>query len=888
MKKLALWVLIYAVLLSLSSPPVVTGRPRVEFDPDHPEPVFLATASLPYCVGGHNVGKLELAVNNNGTFGEAYSISLTPVDCFTGYQVNYCAFPKGSPTRYLHNGAFWIGAVVGRDTMVSVGGDGWSYCGEFHPPESPFGDMIYRSIIDPGKPAFANAVSEQDYIALYTDTFTSGVHGLCNDFTDGRPHRPLDIEITQRSYAWSYPYAEDFVLFDYSIKNIGLEELRQVYMGIYVDADVHEIGRQESVYDDICGFLYSYANPYGGCQFEDTVFIAWIADNDGDFTPSGEFNEPVPHITATRIVRTPADELEVSFNWWVSNSTPSLDFGPRSKSGDFRDLGTGGLGTPEGDRNKYAFLRNREFDYDQIFTAAIAPSDPFWLYPTQTIAPDISDGFDTRYLISFGPFNIDPGQTLPISFAYLAGENFHSLEQRDNARKNLEENYNPNAYYVNLNFDDLSLNAMWASWVYDNPGIDSDNDKYFGEYRLCCTDSTLVYDTLATEPNLIIDTYYVYDRCDTFWYKGDGVPDFRGAAPPPSPASWDALKVIPEIGRLTVRWNGLLSETTRDIFSREYDFEGYRVYLARDNRESSYTLLASYDIEDYSRREYNPVSGEWELNDPPFTLAELRCLYGDSTFGDPCADTLFDPARYPRNAPLTITDDEGYTSLVYFEPQDFNRSILANYEHANTGIRKVYPAQPYPTSLNPDSADISELTADGYFKYFEYEYTVENLLATVPYYVNVTAFDFGSPQSGLGSLETSKTVLSLQAFPLSSAAEIEAEQLEVYVYPNPYRINGRYIEDGFEGRDADYYIPDRMRRLNFANLPAKCTIRIYTLDGDLVREIIHDQTPDDPTAMHDSWDLITRNTQRIVTGIYYWVVEDDQGNTQVGKFVIIM
>jgi len=875
-------------MFTLSLPAVLLGRPRMETDPDNRDRARLSAASLPYCVAGHNVGKLELAVNNNGTFGEAYSISISPVDCFTGFQVNYCAYPNGTNTRYVHNGAFWIGAVIGRDTMVSVGGDGWSYCGELHPPESPFGDMIYRSIIDPGKPAFKDAVSEQDYIAVYTDTFTSGVQGLCNDFTDGRPHEPLNIEITQRSFAWSYPYAEDFVLFDYAIKNIGVERLRQVYMGIYVDADVHEIGRQGSVYDDICGFLYSYQNPYGNCALEDTVFIAWIADNDGDFTPSGEFNEPVPHVTATRIVRTPADSLEVSFNWWVSNATPSLDFGPRSKIGNFRDLGTGGLGTPEGDRNKYSFLRNREFDYDQIYTATINPSNPYWLYPNQTIAQDISNGFDTRYLISFGPFNIDPGQTLPISFAYLAGENFHTIEQRDNARINLEENYNPDAYYDNLNFDDLSLNAMWASWVYDNPGIDSDNDKYFGEYRLCCTDSFPVYDTLDTVPALVVDTYFLYSRCDTFWYKGDGVPDFRGAAPPPSPASWGAMKATPAIGDLTVRWNGLLSETTRDIFSREYDFEGYRVYLARDNRESSYILLASYDIEDYNQREYNPVNGEWELKETPFTFEELRCLYGDSTNGDPCDDTLFDPTRYTRNSPLSVQDEEGLTKIIYFEPQDFNRSVLANYDNANTPIRKIYPGQLYPTSLDPDSADSTELTDDGYFKYFEYEYTIENLLPTVPYYVNVTAFDFGSPQSGLGSLETSKTVLSSQAYPLSSSADIESENLEVYVYPNSYRINGNYIADGYEGRDADYYIPDRMRRLNFANLPPRCTIKIFSLDGDLIREINHDKNPDDPTAMHDTWDLITRNTQRIVTGIYYWVVEDENGETQVGKFVIIM
>jgi len=41
------------------------------------------------------------------------------------------------------------------------------------------------------------------------------------------------------------------------------------------------------------------------------------------------------------------------------------------------------------------------------------------------------------------------------------------------------------------------------------------------------------------------------------------------------------------------------------VFSRELDFEGYRIYLARDSRETSFILLASYDIADYNRYDYN-------------------------------------------------------------------------------------------------------------------------------------------------------------------------------------------------------------------------------------------------------------------------------------------
>ena len=79
-----------------------------------------------------------------------------------------------------------------------------------------------------------------------------------------------------------------------------------------------------------------------------------------------------------------------------------------------------------------------------------------------------------------------------------------------------------------------------------------------------------------------------------------------------------------------------------------------------------------------------------------------------------------------------------------------------------------------------------------------------------------------------------------------------------------------------------------MRSIHFANLPARCTIRIYSLDGDLVREIEHDFDRADPLADHDTWGLITRNSQQAVSGLYYWTVEDKNGQVQVGKLAIIL
>ena len=437
--------------------------------------------------------------------------------------------------------------------------------------------------------------------------------------------------------------------------------------------------------------------------------------------------------------------------------------------------------------------------------------------------------------------------------------------------------------------------------------MDSDSDGYAGEFVICPTTTDTVYvidtviDTFAFPWDTIIDSGWKPAAFDTVWRKGDGVPDFQGASPPPSPASYtneygnSGLRVFADVSSIRIRWNGVLAENVKDVFSREYDFEGYRVYISRDERLSSFSMLASYDIEDYNRYTWDPNLGLFRLRESPFTLEELQAIHGDG-------DTTWYPLDYTSNRPLIdsgiVVDtlgDTSYVELIYFfEPQDYNRSILANDTvNGNTPIRKVYPEAPKPPALAldsiPDSVFSDYVTEDGFFKYYEYEYTIEKLLPTVPYWVNVTSFDYGSPKSGLASLETNPTILSINTYALPSVQEVEEQDLEVYVYPNPYRLDAGYQSAGFEGRGqlqekgADY-----LRRIHFANLPAKCTIRIFSLDGDLVREIDHNYSPGHPMANHDTWDLITRNTQQVVSGLYYWSVEDDQGNNQIGKLVIIM
>ncbi|MFH2037561.1 MAG: hypothetical protein ABIJ45_14265 [Candidatus Zixiibacteriota bacterium] len=860
-------------------------------------------------IGVHNIGKIGLTVSNQGHFGTGFIQGAT--NPFGG-EAPSCTFPYPGGKSYLFAGSFWIGAVVGRDTLVSVGADGWRFTRELWPDKEPQGGIIYRSIS--GVEADL-AISEQDFIATYTDTFTDP--GLVQtDPFDGRPHIPLNIEVVQRSYAWSYAYAEDFVLFDYSIKNIGFDKLSKVYMGFYVDADVNDDpGSGQGHDDDICGYRRDIASPFASpnCNFRDTINIAYIADNDGIQSSQGNDDFSYRAVTGMRVVRTPSDSLQYSFNWWISNGAAAQDFGPRlagTPEDPFRDFG-GFLGTPEGDLNKYYIMRHQEFDYDQLYSAVDYSMDG-WLPPSSQ-GDDFANGFDTRYLLSFGPFDIYPGEILPISFAYVAGEDFHTREE---AFEELFDPEDPDDYYNYLNFNDLGLNSVWASWVYDNPGVDTDGDGYSGRYRICSFDSVMVVDTIF-EPPVIAETTWVPMSADTLYYIGDGIPDFNGASPPPAPELWilddnkdtvgtriQGYVTSDYYGEIVVKWNGHLSETTKDVFSGLLDFEGYRVYISNIVSNESFQMLCTYDIEDYNKYYWNSGASEWQLNDPPFTKQELTDIYG-----------LQDPALMDRDNPFYysgenwVVDSTGdstltpFDSLFYIAPQDWNQYSLTD----SSLIHKVYPDEPYPVTLNLEEAAAyypEILTPDGLFKYFEYEYIIRNLLPSQIYYVSVTAFDYGAPNSGLASLETRPYNNFVAQYAIGSAdmVEMQAEltgELNVIAYPNPYIGDGSYKDIGYEGHDfidssfggsiidQDGMIADRTRSIHFINLPHRCTIRIFTLDGDLVRQITHDYPKGSPRASHDRWDMITRNTQAVVSGIYYYSIESEYGN-QLGKLVIIL
>lgn len=103
-------------------------------------------------------------------------------------------------------------------------------------------------------------------------------------------------------------------------------------------------------------------------------------------------------------------------------------------------------------------------------------------------------------------------------------------------------------------------------------------------------------------------------------------------------------------------------------------------------------------------------------------------------------------------------------------------------------------------------------------------------------------------------------------------ASTAATLARVHTVPDPY-----YVTSAFETTTTTKII-------RFVNLPEKATIRIYTSSGILVRILSQDSAI---FGGELTWDVRNRNNQFVASGVYFYHVMAENGETTVGRMTIV-
>ena len=102
----------------------------------------------------------------------------------------------------------------------------------------------------------------------------------------------------------------------------------------------------------------------------------------------------------------------------------------------------------------------------------------------------------------------------------------------------------------------------------------------------------------------------------------------------------------------------------------------------------------------------------------------------------------------------------------------------------------------------------------------------------------------------------------------------------IKVVPNPY-----VCTNAMEPAVGAWGYKSQRRRLLFTHLPAHCTIKIFTVSGVLVNEIVVNNDADNGTI---HWDMLTKGGLEIAAGMYiYHIKAKETGDEKVGKFAVI-
>jgi len=226
---------------------------------------------------------------------------------------------------------------------------------------------------------------------------------------------------------------------------------------------------------------------------------------------------------------------------------------------------------------------------------------------------------------------------------------------------------------------------------------------------------------------------------------------------------------------------------------------------------------------------------------------------------------------------LPITDANG--TAVDYVP-------LAQFDLAD-GITGPSPVLPLFNRGNDTGLDPIRAPSDSLHEIFvkelgktivdtlRYRYVDKDVLNGFNYTYAVVAYGAGDENpDGLQPLQNARTAGPnvVSVVPHADMAVTRKDLDLVKVVPNPYRVINPQER------------APRERMLKFTHLPARCTIRIFNVAGELIVTLHHGA--DSPIASEEVWNLRSKENREVAPGLYFFHLKSDLGE-KTGKFVII-
>jgi hypothetical protein len=736
-------------------------------------------------------------------------------------------------------------------------------------------------------------------------------------------HVPLVAEVRQLAWAYSVPGFTDFDVCQWEIFNRSGHTLDSMFVGIRVDVDAGPASSSTYYSDD-------QDVPY----FPDGVFKVPVSPDDPRFqlstTQSGAPDTLCPEMTVRingfSVVDNDGDEGRtpgVASLLLFGHTLDPLGIRAPSRVGfrAFRSF-IGGTpyasnGNPSTDQQRFEFMSSHQNIDPETGLITAEPGDQAGDYTAWS---------------SVGPFlNVPDGGmiTCTIGFAVNRGSyaalqdyrlDYASYQAGQKSLSDLFEKYPAleNAFTAQIAYEGV--------YELPRPGFTEQVPNCHGcetGIKLPEGSTPIVISEVCPDreavPKQVSDNAFTWfdfdcDACTGVFNEGTGqgyyLRHWNAESPPPSPnlnvaATYNysdnpGRVVAGGDNTITLAWDNI-SETTADPKSGIFDFRAYRIWKvagwtrpvgASGPNDEDWALLAEYRMFDYADSNFTHDPTTDTLVCPMLFVPSYEYPKGHPHCSDPLADPLLLSSGGCRDTAtvkicLLKGDFWDHQTGHVLRPQNVPCISDSGGCVQDSGI-----------VLGTDVRERRTRYPVG--RYMIVDHEVKNGFI---YFYSVTA---GDSTAGSQLFGRRSAVEADQVSPQSSTKSGKS----VWVVPNPYR--------GFtslQARPSAWDLTPNATdptgtHVDFMGLPAgKWRIRVYTVSGDMVAELKSEDAvnqsvrgsvtgpdgktrpgfnrqQDTPSDGQARWNLISRNGQDVVSGIYLFVVESDQGQ-QRGKFIVI-